>query len=205
MSDPIPVEGRPMVTELQIGVEVTKVLPGGLGEEAGILSGDVIERINGEAVRDAIDYRFHIGDDLVELEVLRAGHRSVCVTIDESIEAKGVIKYRASREGLEATLACRVHVVHQIAYCVGVYIFSQTTQHSLAPRFAHQEFDFGQAHLCGRRAHAAVLHDAVAVVLPVFKNANRPVTVNHWFLQIQKKGGILNSIGQNASSFNNGF
>ena len=66
-----------MVTRLQIGVEVTGVIPRGLGEEAGLLPGDVIERINGEAVRDPIDYRFHIGEDLVELEILRGEERVV--------------------------------------------------------------------------------------------------------------------------------
>ncbi len=62
-----------MVTKLEIGVGITKVRPRGLGEAKGLLEGDVIERINGEAIRDPIDYRFHIGEESVELEVRRNG------------------------------------------------------------------------------------------------------------------------------------
>lgn len=45
--------------------------PEGIGAAVGILPGDVVERINGEVLRDPIDYRFHVSDEEVLVRVRR--------------------------------------------------------------------------------------------------------------------------------------
>lgn len=49
---------------------VTRVLPGSIAEELGFEVGDRLSRINGQAPRDLIDYRFLCADEFLELEVL---------------------------------------------------------------------------------------------------------------------------------------
>ena len=53
------------------GLKVKGVNPEGIGAAVGILPGDVVERINGEAVRDPIDYRFHVSEEAVLVLVRR--------------------------------------------------------------------------------------------------------------------------------------
>ena len=55
------------------GGEISELDPQGTGAEAGLLVGDLVISINGERLRDAIDYRFYIANEEVELEVLRQG------------------------------------------------------------------------------------------------------------------------------------
>jgi len=55
----------------QDGLRVRAVDPEGIGAAVGILPGDVVERINGEALRDPIDYRFHVSDEEVLVRVRR--------------------------------------------------------------------------------------------------------------------------------------
>ena len=65
------VEGLPQVDSIESGVWVEAVLANGIGESTGIQPGDVIESINGQPVRDPIDYRFHIGEEVVEVHLRR--------------------------------------------------------------------------------------------------------------------------------------
>lgn len=55
------------------GGEISELDPHGTGTDAGLLVGDLVISINGERLRDAIDYRFYIANEVVELEVLRQG------------------------------------------------------------------------------------------------------------------------------------
>ncbi|OGG47125.1 MAG: hypothetical protein A3F84_16885 [Candidatus Handelsmanbacteria bacterium RIFCSPLOWO2_12_FULL_64_10] len=55
----------------QDGLKVRGVDPEGIGAAVGILPGDVVERINGEVLRDPIDYRFHVSDEEVLVRVRR--------------------------------------------------------------------------------------------------------------------------------------
>ena len=57
------------------GVEVAAVRSRSQAAAAGLSAGDRLLAINGHAVRDAIDVQFHAGDDVLELDVLRAGER----------------------------------------------------------------------------------------------------------------------------------
>ena len=54
-------------------MKITAVEPGSIAEELGILVGDQLLEINGERVRDSIDYRFHETDSELSLKVARDG------------------------------------------------------------------------------------------------------------------------------------
>ena len=49
--------------------KVKKVLPYSIGEEVGVEPGDIVTSINGEAINDILDYKFHMGDDFIVLQV----------------------------------------------------------------------------------------------------------------------------------------
>ncbi|MFN5933676.1 MAG: PDZ domain-containing protein, partial [Roseiflexaceae bacterium] len=55
------------------GGEIAELSPDGTGAAAGLQVGDMVVAVNGQRLRDAIDYRFLIANELVELEVVRAG------------------------------------------------------------------------------------------------------------------------------------
>lgn len=49
--------------------KVKKVLSYSIGEEVGVEPGDIVNSINGEAIKDILDYKFHMGDDFIVLQV----------------------------------------------------------------------------------------------------------------------------------------
>ncbi|MDE2998544.1 MAG: DUF512 domain-containing protein [Gemmatimonadota bacterium] len=85
MKKPRKIEGLPQVDEAVAGLGVEAVVSGGIGEAVGILPGDVIEAINGESVRDPIDYRFHVAEEAVEV-VLRRGKDVIVVEIEKDTD-----------------------------------------------------------------------------------------------------------------------
>ena len=54
-------------------VRIESVLPGSRAARAGILPGDFLESINGEEIRDVLDYRFYLADRKVDLLLRRDG------------------------------------------------------------------------------------------------------------------------------------
>jgi putative radical SAM enzyme (TIGR03279 family) len=63
------------------GVVVSRVRPRTPASAAGLLVGDRILAVNGQALRDAIDFQFHAADDRLALTVERAdGLRSLALT-----------------------------------------------------------------------------------------------------------------------------
>ena len=55
------------------GVVVARVRRGSPAAQAGLLPGDRIVAVNGTALRDAIDFHFHAGEELLRLTLLRDG------------------------------------------------------------------------------------------------------------------------------------
>ena len=49
--------------------KVKKVLQYSIGEEVGVEPGDIVNSINGEAIKDILDYKFHMGDDFIVLQI----------------------------------------------------------------------------------------------------------------------------------------
>jgi len=78
----MPVEGARMVREAAVGIRVSGVAPEGIGREVGIQTGDVIEAINANPVRDPIDYRFHIAEEEVAV-ALRRGETRLILEIEK--------------------------------------------------------------------------------------------------------------------------
>src|ERR1043165_9040271 len=65
----------PAVTQIRRrGVPIPEVAPGTLGAELELEPGDRVVRVNGRAVRDYLDFRFHTGGETeLTLEVLKRG------------------------------------------------------------------------------------------------------------------------------------
>ncbi len=63
------------------GVRVLSVRPGGLAARAGLRPGDRLVRINGEPLRDLIDFHLQAGQERLGIELLREGEtRTVVLT-----------------------------------------------------------------------------------------------------------------------------
>lgn len=56
-------------------MKITEIQPDSLAEELGLQGGDDLLRINGEQVKDVIDYRFYFASDEIEMTILRDGKR----------------------------------------------------------------------------------------------------------------------------------
>jgi putative radical SAM enzyme (TIGR03279 family) len=54
-------------------VKIEEVRPHSMGERAGILPGDTLVSINGNPIRDVLDYRFYLADKQLELQLERDG------------------------------------------------------------------------------------------------------------------------------------
>lgn len=60
-------------------IRVAEIRPGSIAADLGFEVGSRIVRINGEAVRDAIDFRFREVDELLELEVAGAANDDITI------------------------------------------------------------------------------------------------------------------------------
>lgn len=91
------------------GVVVSAVDPGALGDEAGIVPGDRILRVNGHAVNDFLDFQFYTGsEDQVALEIQKPDGEmwQVEVEIDEG-EIWGLdFEYFAPRQCANDCIFC---------------------------------------------------------------------------------------------------
>ena len=81
------------------GGEISELDPHGTGADAGLLVGDLVISINGERLRDAIDYRFYIANEEVELEVLRQGETLIQASVDERSTVRSVLPCRELESG----------------------------------------------------------------------------------------------------------
>ncbi|MYB21946.1 MAG: DUF512 domain-containing protein [Chloroflexi bacterium] len=63
---------RPRRSTVPAGA-IRAIEPDSLANEAGLLPGDQVLAVNGQPIRDPIDYRFQTTEQLVELEVIHAG------------------------------------------------------------------------------------------------------------------------------------
>lgn len=65
---------------------ITNVLPDSIAAEIGFEAGDRLVSINGQPLRDLIDYQFFCADEFLELEVLDANGRSHQVEIEKEYD-----------------------------------------------------------------------------------------------------------------------
>ena len=71
------VEGSSLVNQLEMELIIKEVSPGSLASKMGLLPGDAVEDLNGQPVRDPIDFRFHFGEEQIELRVRRGEERTL--------------------------------------------------------------------------------------------------------------------------------
>jgi putative radical SAM enzyme (TIGR03279 family) len=66
--------------------EITGIIPGSIAEEVGFSAGDRLVRINGELVRDLIDYQFLCAEEFLTLDVLDAKGRPHSLEIEKDYD-----------------------------------------------------------------------------------------------------------------------
>lgn len=71
--------------ELPPGVKVTHVYPASLAEAAGITVGDKLVFINGEPIRDTVDFFFHGSDEELFIELERANGQEYTCTLEKEL------------------------------------------------------------------------------------------------------------------------
>lgn len=79
-----------LLTKARGALVISRVEPGSLGEELGLLPGDRLLEINGKRIMDTLDYRFHITEPIVELRVQRNEQSLFFVVEKEPYELLGV-------------------------------------------------------------------------------------------------------------------
>src|SRR5262245_8121909 len=110
--------GRTLLKTLSIagpgGVTVAAVRPRSPAATAGLAPGDRIVAVNGQRLRDVIDFHFHAGDERLELAVERDG-----VAVATRLDRRGAdlgLELAAPRPGEIATCAnkCVFCFIHQL-------------------------------------------------------------------------------------------
>jgi putative radical SAM enzyme (TIGR03279 family) len=66
--------------------EISGIIPGSIAEEVGFSVGDRLVKINGQPLRDLIDYQFLCADEVLNLEVLDAAGRSHQLEIEKDCD-----------------------------------------------------------------------------------------------------------------------
>jgi putative radical SAM enzyme (TIGR03279 family) len=79
---------------------VDAVRPGSLAEEIGLRRGDRITAIDGNALRDAVDFQFQAADELIELEIVRNGEAELVQISKHPDESIGVSFEDAAFDGV---------------------------------------------------------------------------------------------------------
>ena len=86
-----------------MGHVVRDVPAGSLGQELGLLPGDVIEKINGQAVIDVIDYQYFMSEESLTIEYTRGGEHCAVECEKEEWEELGV----AFEDSMLCTRSCK--------------------------------------------------------------------------------------------------
>lgn len=87
--------------------KIIEVLPDSIGEELGIEPGDELLSINGEPIRDLIDYNYHCADDSLELEIKKPdGEVWMCGLDKDPDEEMGLV---FSANVFDRIRSCRNH------------------------------------------------------------------------------------------------
>ncbi len=66
-------------------MKIISIEKNSLAEYSGIRPGDELVKINGNPIRDPIDYRFHVSDEFLEIELLRNG-KTITVEIEKDYD-----------------------------------------------------------------------------------------------------------------------
>ena len=91
---------RPSTRRHNEGGVVDAVRPGSIADEAGLRAGDRVVSIGGRALNDAVDFQFLAADELIELEVVRAGEATIFEIEKEADEDLGIGFQDAAFDGV---------------------------------------------------------------------------------------------------------
>lgn len=69
---------------------ISYVEPGSLAEEAGLIAGDTLVKINGHEFHDILEYRYLMSEQEVELEVVKADGTKEIITVENDYEDLGI-------------------------------------------------------------------------------------------------------------------
>lgn len=69
---------------------ILTVYPGSIAEEMGLQPGDSILKINGQPIRDVLDYRFLVSDEVLEVEVLKKDGQAELIEVETGYEELGI-------------------------------------------------------------------------------------------------------------------
>ncbi|HNM46693.1 MAG TPA: PDZ domain-containing protein, partial [Candidatus Sumerlaeota bacterium] len=144
------------VTEMEPGVKVSRVVEGSLAARAGVQPGEKLTHVNGEPVRDTVDFYFHIGgEEELELEIESAAGeaRTVVVTKDSPDAQLGldVEQFTTQHCGCNCVF-CFVHQLpdnmrkslyvkdedYRLSFMQGSYVTGTTLKDSDLERIARQ-------------------------------------------------------------------
>lgn len=93
---------RPRRSSVPAGA-ISAIDPDSLAAEAGLQPGDQVLSVNGQPIRDPVDYRFQTTDDIVELEVVHGGELGV-VEFEKPIDEPLGIEF--DDEAFDGTRIC---------------------------------------------------------------------------------------------------
>ena len=75
---------------------ISKVLPNGLGEEVGIEVGDILLTINGEEIKDILDYKFLMADEYINIEIQKTDGEIWEIEIEKDYEEGLGVEFQKS-------------------------------------------------------------------------------------------------------------
>ena len=58
-----------------MSVRITSIVPGSPADKKGIVAGEVLEKLNGNVIRDVLDYRFYMTEEKLDVELSHDGKR----------------------------------------------------------------------------------------------------------------------------------
>lgn len=73
------------------GVLIDHIEPGSAADECGFRPGDVLLRINGNPVNDAIDYMYYRGEEELTIVVSRQGEEFTCIIEKDEYDDPGIV------------------------------------------------------------------------------------------------------------------
>lgn len=86
------------------GLKISMVEPGSIADELGLAAGDRVTAINGEPVRDLIDFRYLAADELLDIDVTKTGGDEWVLEVEKDFDQDLGIDF--GPEGFGQTLRC---------------------------------------------------------------------------------------------------
>ena len=79
-----------------MSAKISTIHPGSIAEELELEVGDILLTINGNEVKDIIDYRFLMADEYVELEIQKADGEVWIYEVEKDYEEKLGVDFEKS-------------------------------------------------------------------------------------------------------------